>query len=98
MKEKRLIPVKTKLLSLPDIKGPDGLPLLPIPGVGYVGDPNRSRNARVQAYVSLYVRLKKHISPIKDIQLLELGVPGTHPEEEDLYTLQTPLIDEADIL
>ncbi len=82
MKEKRLIPVKTRLLSLPDIKGPDGLPLLPIPGVGY-GAPQRSSSARVRAYVSLYVPLKKTITPIKDMQLRELGDHPLEPEEGD---------------
>ncbi len=81
MKE-NLLSVKTKLPSPQDIKGPDGLPLLPPAGVGYVGDPERSGDARVQAYVSLYVPLKGKISPIKDAQLRELGVLETHPEEE----------------
>ena len=82
MKEK-LLPVKTKLLSLPDIRGPDGLPLLPPAGVGYVGDPERSGDARVQAYVSLYVPLKNTITPIKDMQLRELGDHPLEPEEGD---------------
>ncbi len=83
MKE-NLLSVKTKLPSPQDIKGPDGLPLLPIPGVGYIGDPNDCEDPRVQVYLSLYVPLKENISPVKDIQQRELGVPGTHPGEEDL--------------